>query len=103
MRTRRQRLPNRRPSETFPLEVNGLSYLVTVSRFADGRVAEVFISNGKAGSHSDTNARDAAIITSIALQYGVPLEVIRHALLRDPRSNASTPIGQALDRIAGAP
>jgi len=36
-------------------------------RFTDGNLAEVFITNGKAGSDSDANARDAAIITSIAL------------------------------------
>jgi hypothetical protein len=58
--------------------------------------------NGKAGSDSDANARDAAIIASISLQYGVPLEVIRHALLRDPRGNASTPLGVALDAIGGS-
>jgi hypothetical protein len=83
----RTHLPNRRLNETFEVEV--------------GTLRELFITNGKAGSDSDANARDAAIITSIALQYGVPLEVIRHALLRDPRGNASTPLGAALDAIAG--
>jgi hypothetical protein len=97
----RLRLPNRRPTETFEVECNGLHYVVSVGRFADGSPAEIFVSNGKAGSDSDANARDAAIITNIALQYGVPLEVIRHALLRDPRGKASTPIGAALDEIAG--
>jgi len=96
----RRRLPQRRGAETFELEVGGLRYVVSIGRFADGALAEIFISNGKAGSDSDANARDAAIITSIALQYGVSLEVIRHALLRDPRGNASTPIGAALDIIS---
>jgi hypothetical protein len=99
--TARARLPNRRLAETFEIRVGTLRYTVSIGRFVDGRLAEIFISNGKAGSDSDANARDAAIITSIALQYGVPLEVIRHALLRDPRGNASTPLGCALDVIAG--
>jgi hypothetical protein len=99
--TARTRLPNRRLAETFEVEVGTLRYVVSIGRFADGGLAELFITNGKAGSDSDANARDAAIITSIALQYGVPLEVIRHALLRDPRGHASTPLGAALDIIAG--
>ena len=30
-------------SETFAFECNGLRYLATVSRFADGRLAELFL------------------------------------------------------------
>ena len=48
----RERLPNRRASKTFAFECNGLHYLATVSQFADGRLAEIFISNAKVGSHS---------------------------------------------------
>ena len=78
----RRRLPNRRLAETFNLEVGGLHYVVSIGRFADGELAEIFISNGKAGIDSDTAARDSAVVASIALHYGVPLEVIRHV---DPR------------------
>jgi hypothetical protein len=99
----RQRLPNRRPSETFALECNGLTYLATISRFADGRLAEIFISNAKAGSHSDSAAKDAAVVCSIALQQGITVDVIRHALLRDSHGRASSPLGAALDLIAGDP
>jgi ribonucleoside-diphosphate reductase alpha chain len=101
--TTRQRLPNRRLSETFALACNGLSYLVTISRFQDGRLAEIFISNSKAGSHSDSAAKDAAVVCSIALQHGVSVDVIRHALLRDSHGRASSPLGAALDLIAGDP
>jgi hypothetical protein len=101
--TARTRLPNRRPCETFALECNGLTYLATTSRFADGRFAEIFISNAKCGSHSDSAAKDAAVVCSIALQHGVPVDVIRHALLRDAQGRASSPLGCALDLIAGAP
>jgi hypothetical protein len=34
------------------------------------------------------------------LQFGVPAETIRHALLRDPRGVASSPLGIALDILA---
>jgi hypothetical protein len=39
MSAARERLDNRRPSETFNLECAGLSYTASVSRFADGRHA----------------------------------------------------------------
>ena len=96
----RQRLPNRRASETFDFECGNFHYVATISRFADGRLAEIFIGNGKAGSSLDTAAKDSAIVSSIALQHGVPLDVIRRALLRDARGVASSPLGRALDFLA---
>jgi hypothetical protein len=96
----RQKLPNRRSSETFAFECNGMAYRATVSRFPDGRLAEIFLSNAKAGSHSDSAAKDSAVVCSIALQFGTPVEVIRRALLRDARGVASSPLGVALDALA---
>jgi hypothetical protein len=98
--TARQRLPNRRLSETFSLECAGLAYVATVSHFPDGRLAEIFLSNHKAGSGADVAARDAAICASIAFQFGADPETIRKALCRDARGNASGPLGVALDLIA---
>jgi hypothetical protein len=97
----RERLPNRRGSTNFTFELGTLTYTATFSRFADGRVAEVFLQNHKPGSQSDSNARDAAVAASLALQFGCPLETLRRALLRDPRGRPSTPLGAALDIIAG--
>jgi hypothetical protein len=100
--TQRQRLPNRRHCQTFAFECAGLKYVATISLFPDGRLGEIFISNHKAGSHADAAAKDSAVIASIALQHGVPIETIRRALLRDPRGQPSSPLGVALDIIAGA-
>jgi ribonucleoside-diphosphate reductase alpha chain len=99
----RERLRNRRPCESFALELQGLRYVASFSRFDDGRVAEVFLQNHKSASQSDSNARDSAIAASLALQHGCPLEVLRRALLRDAQGNASTPLGAALDRISEGP
>jgi hypothetical protein len=96
----RQRLPNRRGAETFDLEAGGLRYRATLGRFPDGRPAEIFLTNTKMGSHSDTNARDAAVVASIALQYGAPLEVLRGALMRDEEGRPCGPLGVAVDLIA---
>jgi ribonucleoside-diphosphate reductase alpha chain len=98
--TTRRRLPDRRASETFSLQCNGLDYTATISRFDDGRLGEIFLTNHKAGSHADTAARDSAIVCSFALQFGADVEVIRKALCRDARGNASGPLGVALDMLA---
>jgi hypothetical protein len=96
----RERLPNRRASETFNFEVEGLRYCATVSRFVDGRIGEIFLSNHKVGSQSDASATDAAVAASLALQHGCTLEVLRGALLRDMGGRAATPLGVALDLVA---
>jgi hypothetical protein len=95
----RERLPNRRASETFNFEVDGLRYFATVSRFADGRIGEIFVGNHEAGSQSDTNAKDAAVAASLALQHGCTLAVLRNALVRDTRGRAATPLGVAIDLL----
>ena len=98
--TARERLPNRRASESFTFVCNDLSYRATISHFPDGRLAEIFLSNCKAGSHSDAAARDGAVVCLLALQHGVPMETIRHALLRNPSGVAASPLGVALDLLA---
>jgi hypothetical protein len=45
-------------------------------------------------------ASDSAVLCSIALQYGVPLDVLRNALMRDPRRKPSGPLGAVLDLLA---
>jgi ribonucleoside-diphosphate reductase alpha chain len=96
----RERLPNRRQAESFEITHAGISYVASVSRYRDGRLAEIFLSATKAGSYSDALARDAAIVASLALQGGVPAESIRHALGREADGRASTPLCAALDDLA---
>jgi ribonucleoside-diphosphate reductase alpha chain len=97
----RERLVNRRPSETFAFECAGLRYIATIGRFADGRLGEIFLTNTKAGSDADTNARDAAIAASIALQHGADVDALRKALCRDSAGCALGPLGTALDILVG--
>jgi ribonucleoside-diphosphate reductase alpha chain len=99
VRVRRRRLSDRRSCETFGLEIQGLSFTATVSRFADGEVAEIFIGSNKAGSAAGIMASDAAIAASLALQHGCPLEVLHKALSRDAHGRASGPLGAALDLL----
>jgi hypothetical protein len=95
----RRRLPNRRASVTFAFERDNLHYQATVGFFPDGKVGEIFLGADRANSLLDALAHDAAIVLSLALQFGCPLEAITHALKRDGDGTAASPIGAALDRI----
>jgi hypothetical protein len=99
--TGRNRLPNRRPAESFEVEVDGLRYTATVGRLPDGSIGELFLNNHKSNSSADTAARDSAIVFSIAIQHGADPETIRRALCRDSQGRASGPLGVALDIIMG--
>jgi hypothetical protein len=101
--TDRQRLPNRRLAETFDIEVVGLRYTCTVGRFADGRLAEVFLTNHRAGSDAGAATSDSAVVASICFQYGVPIEVTRKALMRDGPGRARTPLSGAKCGTADRP
>ena len=100
MTTARARLPDRRPSELFDFQAMDLRFTASISRHPDGRVAELFCDNHKAGSQIGTLVRDAAILLSFALQHGADIEAIRRALCRDSSGRALGPIGEALDIIA---
>jgi ribonucleoside-diphosphate reductase alpha chain len=92
----RTRLPNRRLAESFELRHrnHGCVYHVTIGRYADGSIGEVFIDvPGKVGSEIEAMARDFAVMLSIATQYGAPLDVTRHALTREQDSSPSTLFG----------
>jgi hypothetical protein len=96
----RRRLPNRRETESYLLP--GGDYTVSVGRYEDGAAAEVFISSRKPTSDGAAHARDGAVLISLALQHGVPLEDLRGAITRLHDGSAATVIGAALDLIAGA-
>ena len=95
----RRRLPNRRASVTYDIHSQGLKFTATISRSADGSIAEIFLQNHKAGSMAGINAQDSAVVASLALQHGVPVSVIRKALMRDSQGRASGPLAAALDKI----
>lgn len=104
----RDLLPERRNAETFSLPFAGEKYEVTQGTYPDGRVGEVFINRvyskaaAKAGgSYLDGVCRDAAVLLSLALQHGVPVETIRHAVTRDEEGVPATIMGAIIDRIAG--
>lgn len=97
--TSRERLPNKRPCETLTFECNRSRYQMTVGFYPDGRLGEIFLNHDRRDSLLDVLTSDVAILASIALQHGCTLRTIAHALKRDARGIAASPIGAALDRI----
>jgi hypothetical protein len=99
----RERLPSRRNAVTFEV-VHGLHlYDVSAGFYGDGRVGEVFVTPRlkiKSGDLLEAVARDGAILLSLALQFGCPLETIRAALTRDETGAAASPIGEVGDALA---
>lgn len=98
--TARCSLPQRRFHEAFNFRHWQVSYSVGVGRYPDGRIGEVFINCDKIGTAADVLARESAVIVSLALQHGVPLPAMLHAVPRDPDGKPSGPIGALLERIA---
>jgi hypothetical protein len=94
----RRTLANRRPAETFKIEVEGLRFTVTVGIVA-GKPVEVFISNHKAGNASDVAARDAGILLSILLQMDCPIDAIAHSITRNADGSPSGVVGAVVDEI----
>jgi hypothetical protein len=97
----REVLPQRRANETFGLRFWNQDWLVTVGFYADARPGEVFIAGRKASSDLEWTARDGAILLSLAIQHGVPLDTIKAALTRNPDGSPSTLIGAVADRLSG--
>jgi hypothetical protein len=91
--------PNKRRSINTSFERDGARFEMTAGYYPDGRVGEIFLNADRANSLLDFLMSDAAILASLALQYGAPLDQIQHALKRDARGLAASPIGAALDKI----
>ena len=98
----RQYLSNRRRSVTLDLEHEGSFYEVCVGLYGDDRLGEVFLSGCKTGSDMATLLNDAAVLMSIALQYGAPVSVLSRAMGRYGDQAPATVIGCALDRLVAA-
>jgi hypothetical protein len=75
----RERLPNRRKAELLDFEHGGRRWTLTVGRFPDGRVAEIFLDAPKASPIAEM-AKEGALTASLALQHGAPLASLRRAL-----------------------
>lgn len=97
----RRRLPDRRLTTSFELWHGNhrAPFTVSVGRYEDGSPAEAFITGAKAGSETEAIVKDGAVLLSIALQYGVPIDVIAGAITRDRDGGAATVVGAVVDAM----
>ena len=96
----RQKLPQRRVSETFNLVFKNQPITATIGFYPDGNVGEIFVDVAKTGNDLAHIARDAAIVVSIALQFGAPVEAIRHAITRNSDGAPASIVGAVIDSIS---
>lgn len=114
--TERHRLPSRRQTYTAAFVHQGKRFVGSASLYpGKGKPewGEIFLNYPKGGEVSDL-ARDAAVLVSVALQYGAPLTEIRKSLTRlEPRDQpgltlsinqewpeAAGPVGTFIDLLA---
>ena len=109
----RDRLPNRRATITQEIVADGCRAAVAVGFDAAGQPRELFLVAPKQGSALDALLADVAIVVSVALQYGVPVEALVRSIGRvpsgpippadldrpNPERLPASPIGAALDLI----
>ena len=69
----RRRLPDERRAVTHKYQVAGHEGYITVGLYPDGQPGEIFLKMAKEGSTVSGLMDTLATMTSIALQYGVPL------------------------------
>jgi ribonucleoside-diphosphate reductase alpha chain len=70
----RNRMPDTRASLTHKFEIAGHEGYITVGLYESGQPGELFIQMAKEGSTIGGLMDTVATLTSLALQYGVPLE-----------------------------
>jgi ribonucleoside-diphosphate reductase alpha chain len=76
----RHRLPQTRAAINHHFEIAGthgnFDGYISVGRYEDGKIGEIFMASGKGGSTLDGMLKVIGTLTSLLLQYGVPFEVL---------------------------
>jgi len=76
LRPRRVKLPDERAARTHKFSIAGHEGYLTVGLYNDGAPGEIFLRMAKEGSTVSGLMDTIATMTSIALQYGVPLKAL---------------------------
>src|SRR5260370_30326103 len=76
MRTLRRRLPDERRAITHHFSIAGQEGYLTVGVYDDGLPGEIFVRMAKEGSTISGLMDSIATVVSLALQHGVPLDVL---------------------------
>lgn len=98
----REKLPNRREACSIEFAHEAFRYVLTYSRYPDGRLAELFLDmrlSAHPGDPIDAMAKDMATLVSIALQHGISEEEILSSLSQERDGTMRGPLGVALQII----
>ena len=99
--SQRQRLPNRRQSESLTLEFENQQFEIGIGYFPDGTPGETFARCTKPGSQLDCLLDDAATLISISLQRGITPSQLGKSLGRaGPAGPRSSILGCIVDALA---
>ena len=107
----RRYLPLKRSGHTYEAAIAGQKIYVRTGEYPDGRLGEIFIDFQKAGSPMQELLNCFCIVTSLALQYGVPLEDLVQRLtftrfepcgpVRHPNIKTATSVVDFVFRLLG--
>jgi ribonucleoside-diphosphate reductase alpha chain len=90
----RRKLPTTRRSITHKFDVTGIEGFITAGMYEDGTLGEVFLRVQKQGSTINGFMDAFGVVTSLALQYGVPLEALADKMSQtrfDPQGITTDP------------
>ena len=94
--TERRRLSQRRALETIAIEHDGQRFKIGLGRErGQTQVLEVFVNAQQVNSQIDVLASDGAILMSLLIQYGHPVEEIAKSMKKNPDGSPSSPLGLA--------
>jgi ribonucleoside-diphosphate reductase alpha chain len=99
----RKRLPDTRDSVTHKFSISGHEGYLTVGLYEDGQPGELFIKMAKQGSTVSGLVDTIAVLTSLALQYGVPVDQLSRKFAHsrfEPSGHTTNPAIPVADSIA---
>lgn len=110
--TDRRRPADRRHHETIAVEMLNQRFKIGIGRHTEisdadqalvitlGAFTEVFVNAQKPNSALDVICSDGAILMSLLIQYGCPIETIQHAMKKDPGGSPASPLGYAANLLS---
>lgn len=99
--TDREILPNIRGGMAFEFDHHGIMFVGRGNFYPDGRLAEVFLTAGKTGTHLQVAMQDSAVAASLALQHGCPAETLKGAYLKTDAGDPAGPMGKLFEILTG--
>jgi ribonucleoside-diphosphate reductase alpha chain len=75
-RGERKKLPSRRGGYNQKVRIGGTVFYVRTGEYEDGTLGEIFLDCAKAGSSLRAMMNAMAMLFSMSLQYGVPLQAL---------------------------